>query len=127
MRFNQVAIAGRLTEDPELKNTAGGSVICEMRLAFDQGTAENKKTGYANVTAFGKTAERAAQYLKKGAAVLFGGRIDYQEWQTQEGHKRSTIKIVAHDVQFLERKPGNEQGGGQGGGQGALQKGSDGW
>lgn len=119
MRFNQVALAGRLTADPELKVSSGsGTAICELRIAFDQGTKDNKKTGYANVTAFGPTAERAKEYLKKGSALLVGGRLDFQEWQTDSGQKRSTIKIVAHDIQFLDGNKKQDD---------APKPGGDGW
>lgn len=107
MRFNHVAIGGRLTADPELKYAASGTAICEMRLAFDQGTGQEKKAGYVNVTAFNKQAENASKYLKKGSAAMIGGRLEFQQWE-KDGVKRSTIKIVAHDVQFLDGKKQDE-------------------
>lgn len=104
MRFNQVAIAGRLTKDPEAKTTPTGTTVCHFRIAFDQGSGDNKKAGYVDVSSFQKVAENAAKYLKKGAAVLVGGRIEYQEWKNNEGHNRNALKIIAHDIQFLDPK-----------------------
>lgn len=112
MRFNQVALAGRLTKDPELKYAPSGTAMCTLRIAFDQGSGENKKTGYLDVSTFQKVAENVAQYLKKGSAVLVGGRIEYQEWQTESGHTRSTLKVIAHDVQFLDGKKKEDDGAG---------------
>lgn len=104
MRFNQVAIAGRLTRDPEMKTSAGGTVVCKFSLAFDQGTGDSKRAGFIEVSCFGKTAETATKYLKKGSAVLVGGRIEHQTWEGENGGKRSGIKIVGHDIQFLDKK-----------------------
>ena len=104
MRFNQVVLCGRLTCDPELKYAPSGTEICEMGIAFDQGTKDNKKTGYVNITVFGKSGEACHKYLSKGSPVLIGGRLDHQQWETEDGSKRSTLKVIAHDVQFLDTK-----------------------
>ncbi len=101
MRFNQIAIAGRLVADPELKYAPSGTAICKMRLAFDQGSGDNKSGGFVNVTAFQKVAENASQYLKKGARVLVGGRLEFREWES-DGKKHSMVQISAHDIQFLD-------------------------
>lgn len=114
MRFNQVAIAGRLTKDPELKNTPSGTAVCHFRIAFDQGSGDNKKAGYVDVSSFQKVAENASKYLKKGSAVMVGGRIEYQEWKNNEGQNRSALKVIAHDVQFLDpKKQENSDDGGR--------------
>lgn len=108
MRFNQIAIAGRLGKDPELKYAPNGTAICKMRIAYDQGSGDKKSTGWIEVTAFQKVAENAAKYLKKGSAVLVGGRLEYREWD-DNGSKRSMVSIAAHDLQFLD--PANKNGG----------------
>lgn len=110
MRFNQVVIAGRLVADPELKYAPNGTPVCKMRVAFDQGGGDNKKSGFINVTCFQKVAENAAKYLKKGSRVLVGGRIDYQEWEN-DGQKRNKVEIAAHDLQFLDPASGEAKQG----------------
>lgn len=128
MRFNVVCIAGRLTKDPELKYAAGGTAICQFRIAFDQGAGDSKKIGYLDISAFQKTAENVHKFLKKGAAVMVGGRIEFQEWE-KDGVKRTALKVIAHDVQFLDgKKPEGSEGGGQFMDPPAgLQPRSDGW
>lgn len=105
MKFNQVVLCCRLTKDPEIKTLPNGTVICAMRVAWDQHQGGEKHAGFAEVTCFQKQAEAAAKFLHKGSAILVGGRLDYQEWNDkQSGQKRSALKIAAHDIQFLDRK-----------------------
>jgi single-strand DNA-binding protein len=125
MRYNQVTIAGRLVRDPEVKFSPNGTQIAKMRLAYDQGGGDSKSTGYIDVTAFQKVAENAGKYLKKGSPVLVGGRIEYREWEADGGGKRSAVGIAAHDIQFLEGKKSDGEGGASGGNSGQSGPSSD--
>lgn len=103
--INSVTVTGNLTRDPELRETRSGSV-CNLRLAVngrrkDQDGLWVDKPNYFDVTVFGKQGENCAQYLAKGRPVAILGRLDWSEWETPEGQKRSAVKIVAQDVQFL--------------------------
>jgi single-strand DNA-binding protein len=111
MRYNHITIAGRLVRDPEIKYTPAGKPICKMRIAVDQGTKDAKTTGYFDATCFDKLADTAGKYLKKGAGVLLGGRLEYREWESDQGGKRSAVEIIAHEVQFTDPPSRQEAGG----------------
>lgn len=116
--YNHVTLVGNLTRDPELRYTPGGVAVCDLSLAVNRkwksGSGEQKEeVGFFEIVAWGKTAEVAAQYLKKGRPVLIGGRLQQDRWETEDGQKRSKIKVVAEQIQFLGS---NQDGGGSGGG-----------
>jgi single-strand DNA-binding protein len=72
------------------------------------------KPNYFSVSVFGNQAESCAQYLSKGRPVGIDGRLDWREWQAQDGAKREAVEIVAESVQFLGGRDGGEGGGGAG-------------
>jgi len=108
--YNKVILVGRLTRDVELKYLPSGSSVANFGLATsrnwkDQTTGERKEeTMFIDITVFGKGAEIANQYLRKGNRVLVEGRLSLDQWQDNEGNKRSKHKIIADSVQFMETK-----------------------
>jgi single-strand DNA-binding protein len=96
--MNTFNATGRLTRDPELRSTSSGSV-CKMRLAVDR-MGRNNETGYIDVTTFGASGEAAAKVLSQGWLVAVSGRLQYGEWETQDGAKRSGHSVIGH-VEFL--------------------------
>ena len=120
--INRVVLVGNLTKDPELRHTAGGTPVCGLRIAVnsrrrDEGGNWIDKPNYFTVNVFGNQAENCAQYLAKGRPVAIDGRLDWREWQSQDGAKREAVEIVAESVQFLGgRGEGEGFGGGAGGG-----------
>ena len=99
--MNSVNLIGRLTRDPELRTTAGGTEVCGMRIAVDR---QAEGADYVDVTAFGKLAEVCQQYLEKGRQVGVAGRLHYSEWEADDGSKRSKHEVIAASVQFLGSK-----------------------
>lgn len=99
MRFNQIALCGRLVADAELKFLPAGTSVLEMRVAFDQGFGDQKKGGFVAVKMFGERAGKIANWCTKGREVMIAGRIEYREWE-KDGQKRSVIEIVAFDLDF---------------------------
>ena len=105
--LNKVLLIGRLGADPEIKHTTSGTVIGNLRLATnevykDKTTGENQEqTEWHKVVLFGKTAELAGQYLKKGSSVYIEGRIRTNKWQDQNGQDRYTTEIVGNEMQFI--------------------------
>lgn len=104
---NVVVITGNLTRDPEQRQTRNDSSVCSMRVAVN-GRRKDSASGewvddpnYFDVTAFGRVAENCVRYLSKGRPVAVHGRLDWSEWETPEGQKRSAVKIIASEVQFL--------------------------
>lgn len=109
--FNQVTLVGRLTRDPELKTTPGGSAVVNTSMAigrrwFDKATQQKKEeTTYVDITAFGKTAELVNEYCTKGSGVLVSGQIRQDSWEDKTtGQKRSKLFVMADSIQFLDNK-----------------------
>ena len=117
--INRVVLVGNLTRDPELRHTPSGMAVCSLRLAVN--TRRKDETGqwvdkpnYFDITVWGNQGERCAQYLSKGRPVGIDGRLEWREWETQEGTKRQAVEVVADTVQFLGSRGDGEGGGGAG-------------
>jgi single-strand DNA-binding protein len=120
--INRVVLTGNLTRDPELRSLPSGMSVCSLRIAVNtrrkgaSGDWEDKPN-YFDVTVWGAQGENCARYLAKGRPVALDGRLEWREWETQDGGKRQAVDIVADTVQFLggrdDMGPGNANGGGQ--------------
>ncbi len=116
--INRVVLTGNLTADPELRSLPSGTSVCELRVACnsrrkDQSSGEwVDKPNYFNVKVWGAQGENASRYLSKGRPVAIDGRLDWREWETQDGAKRQTIDIIADSVQFLGSREDPSGGGG---------------
>jgi single-strand DNA-binding protein len=119
--INRVVLVGNLTRDPELKHTPGGTAVTSLRIAVNGRKKDETgqwvdKPNYFSVSVFGNQAESCAQYLSKGRPVAIDGRLEWREWQQQDGTKREAVEVVADSVQFLGSRGDGEGGGGLGGG-----------
>ena len=120
--INRVVVAGNLTRDPELRHTGGGTAVCSLRIAVntrrkDGATGEwTEKPNYFDVTVWGAQGESCSRYLQKGSGILVDGRLEWREWEAQDGTKRQAVEVVADTVQFLGGRDGSFEGGGEGGG-----------
>lgn len=103
--FSQGIVLGNLTRDPELRYLPSGDAIVDFSIAVNRKSGKEKKeeVSYFDVTAFAKTAELCAEYLKKGSKALVVGRLRQDSWE-KDGVKKSKIVIVADTVQFLSGK-----------------------
>jgi single-strand DNA-binding protein len=115
--INRVVLVGNLTKDPELRQTGGGTPVCSLRIAVntrrrDESGQWGDKPNYFSVSVFGNQAESCSQYLSKGRPVAIDGRLEWREWQAQDGAKRESVEIVADSVQFLGSRDGGEGAGG---------------
>ena len=116
--INRVVLLGNLTKDPELRHTPSGTAVCSLRLAVntrrkDGATGEwTDKPNYFDITVWGNQGENCAQYLAKGRPVAIDGRLEWREWEAQDGTKRQAVEIIADSVQFLGSR-GEGEGGGQ--------------
>jgi single-strand DNA-binding protein len=119
--INRVILTGNLTADPELSTIPSGTSVCRLRLAVnrrtkDQSTGEwSEKPNYFDIKVWGAQGENCAQYLSKGRPVAIDGRLEWSEWEAQDGGKRSKVEVVADTVQFLGSRSDNEGAGGGGG------------
>ncbi len=109
MDINTVTIVGRLTADPELRFTPGGTQVCTLRLASNRAPKDGKDQGavFIDVVTFNRLAEAVAENLEKGRQVAITGRLEYRQWETPEGSPRSKHEIIANQVQFLARPASN--------------------
>ncbi len=103
---NKVILVGRLGADPEMRYTPNGVGVAHLRLAtnetFKDKTGQSQdQTEWHRVVLFGKTAELAGQYLKKGASLFIEGRIRTNKWKDQSGQDRYSTEIVANEMQFM--------------------------
>src|SRR6187397_493464 len=119
--INRVVLVGNLTRDPELRHTPSGTPVCSLRLAVntrrkDESGQWTDKPNYFDITVWGQQGENCAQYLTKGRPVAINGRLEWREWEAQDGNKRQAVEIIAESVQFLggrdDAGPGNGGGGG---------------
>ena len=119
--INRVVLVGNLTKDPELRHTPSGTAVCSLRIAVNSRRRDESgqwvdKPNYFDVSIFGNQAESSAQYLSKGRPVGIDGRLDWREWEAQDGSKRQAVQIIAESVQFLGGRDDAMGGGGGGGG-----------
>jgi single-strand DNA-binding protein len=116
--INRVVLTGNLTRDPELRSTQGGTAVCSLRVACNtrrkgpSGDWEDKPN-YFDVTVWGAQGENCSRFLSKGRPVAIDGRLEWREWEDQNGNKRQAIDIVADAVQFLGGRD-DSMGGGNG-------------
>lgn len=106
--INSVNITCRLTRDVEVRHTAAGDAVASLRVAVNNRRKVNGEwvdaAHFVDVTLFGKVAETAAQYLGKGRRCGISGRLDWQEWETQDGQKRQALRVVGNEVVFLDSR-----------------------
>lgn len=109
MYLNKAFIIGNLTRDPELKALPSGMSVTSFSIATnrvwkDAKGARQESADYHNVVVFGRQAETAAQYLKKGSSVYVEGRMQTRSWDGQDGKKQYRTEVVADRVQFGDRR-----------------------
>jgi single-strand DNA-binding protein len=127
MSVNKVILVGRLGRDPETRYTGSGQAVANFSLATDETYKDKsgerqKRTEWHKIVVWGKQAEIAQQYLKKGSLVFVEGRIQSREWQDKEGQKRTSFEIVANNFRMLGgRADGAAAAAGAGAGHGGTQ------
>ena len=115
--INRVVISGNLTKDPELRQLPSGNSVCKLRMAVNTRVKDRDsgqwmdKPNYFDVTVWGGQGESVHRYLKRGSGLLVDGRLEWREWDAQDGTKRQAVEIIAENTQFM----GGREGGGGGG------------
>ena len=114
--FNKVILGGRLTADPELKQTQSGIAVVSFSIAVNrrfQSKDAPQQTDFFNVTAWRNTAEFVSKYFRKGSSICVVGTIQNRTWTDQQGTKRYATDIVADEVMFVDsRQDSNAASGG---------------
>ncbi len=111
MNLNKVFIIGNLTRDPELKTLPSGTPVASFGVATnrvwkDTSGQKKEEVQFHNIVVFGRQAEVASQYLKKGSSVFIEGRIQTRSWEAADGTKRNKTEIVGERIQLGPRKYG---------------------
>ena len=111
---NKAIIVGTLGNDPEIRYTADGKAIANLSVATnetwkDKSGEKQERTEWHRISMFGKLAEIAGQYLKKGSQAYFEGKIQTRKWQDQSGNDRYSTEIIANEMQMLGGKSDGSQ------------------
>ena len=112
--YNKVILMGHLTRDPELKTLPSQTVVCDFALAVnrrwkDASGGDREEVLFIDCAAFGKTGETIAGNLTKGRPVHVEGRLRLEQWEQEDGQRRSKIRVVVEQFRFVDRKPGSGQ------------------
>jgi single-strand DNA-binding protein len=121
MNLNKVFILGRVTADLQLRTTAGGQSVATFSIATnrnwtDKGGQKQEETEFHNVVAWGRQAEIANQFLRRGSLVLIEGRLQTRSWQDKQGQARKSTEIIIEQLQLGPRSTNPGGTGGEGGG-----------
>ena len=112
--FNKIILVGNLTRDIELRYSQGGMGIAKTAIAtsrkFTSNGEKKEEVCFVDITFFGRSAEVANQYLRKGSKILVEGRLNFEQWVDQNGQKRSKHSVIVETMQMLDSK-GDNQGG----------------
>ena len=108
---NKVILVGRLTADPDVRATATGTHVANLRLATntyagkEEDGTRREHTDFHSLVAFGKTAEFAAEHLRKGRLLYAEGRSQTRSWETNDGQRRYSTEVVVDTIQVLSPRP----------------------
>jgi single-strand DNA-binding protein len=116
--LNKVMLIGNLTRDPDLKYTPGNQAVCEIGLAVNRKYRtkegeDREETTFVDCEAWGKQAEVLKQYMTKGKPLFVEGRLKLDTWEDKDGGKRSKMRVVIENFQFLGAAGGGGGGGGE--------------
>jgi single-strand DNA-binding protein len=118
MNLNKIFILGNITRDPETRSLPSGQPVANFGLATnrmwkDQSGTAQKKTEFHNVVLFGRLAEIAQQYLKRGSLVMIEGRVQTRSWQGQDGSTKYRTEVVGENMQMGPRSSSGSTGSSQ--------------
>ena len=105
--LNKIIVMGRLTRDPELRRTGGGTAVTSFTLAVDRDFKDqngDKETDFIDVVAWRNTAEFVSKYFTKGRMAVVEGRLQIRDWTDKDGSKRRSAEIIAENVYFGDSK-----------------------
>ena len=111
--LNKAILMGRLTRDPELRYTQSNIPVVTFSIAVDRNYSNNggdRQTDFIDIVAWRRTAEFVSQWFTKGQMIVVVGSIQSRRWQDKNGNNRTSIEVVADEVQFGESKRSRESG-----------------
>jgi len=111
--FNKIILIGNLTRDIEMRYSQGGSAIAKTAIAtsrkFTSNGEKKEEVCFVDITFFGKSAEIANQYLRRGSKINVDGRLTFEQWVDQQGQKRSKHSVTVESMVMLDSKPAEPQ------------------
>ena len=112
--INHIVLTGRLTSDPELRALPSGKSVCQLRVAVngrrrDASGAWQEKPNFFDVVVYGASGENVARYMHRGRPVALSGRLDWREWEAEDGRTAQAVRVVADTVQFLGSPAGSPE------------------
>ncbi len=114
--FNRVILVGRLTADPELKQTPNGISVCSFSIAvnrrFSRADQGQQTVDFINIVAWRQNADFVANHFKKGRPILVSGQLQTRTWTDNNGQKRYATEVVADEVEFVDSKTDGQNAGG---------------
>ncbi len=104
--LNKVLLIGNLTRDPELRTLPSGMAVCSFGMAINRNFTDREgnrreETAFVDVESFGKQAETISRYMNKGRSIFVEGRLKLDQWETPAGEKRSKLRVVLENFQFV--------------------------
>lgn len=106
--MNKVMLIGRLTKDPELRYTQGGTAVASFTIAVDRRFSKDKEADFINCVAWQKTAEFISQYFRKGSKIVVDGRLQTRSYDAEDGSRRFVTEVVVEQSEFGDSKAKNE-------------------
>lgn len=106
--LNKVFLMGNLTRDPELRYTPNGTAVTDFGMAINRKYKEQEEVIFVDVVAWARSAEVISEYCRKGRPLFVEGRLKLDSWEGKDGQKRSRLKVVLENFQFIGAKPGGD-------------------
>ena len=106
MYLNRVLLIGNLTRNPDLKRTQSGQSVCEFSIATNRTTKTNdgqirEEVCFVDIVVWGKQAEASKKFLSKGRSVYIEGRLSFEKWESEDGGRKSRLRVVAEKISFI--------------------------
>jgi single-strand DNA-binding protein len=114
--FNRVILMGNLTRDPEIRYLPSQTAVCDFSLAVnrkwkDADGGDHEEVLFIDCAAFGKTGQTIGESLTKGRPIHIEGRLKFEQWEQEDGQRRSKIRVVVEQFRFVDAKPGSGKSG----------------
>jgi single-strand DNA-binding protein len=114
--FNRVILMGHLTRDPEIKYLPSQAAVCDFALAInrrwkDANGGDREEVLFVDCAAFGRTGQTIGENLTKGRPIHIEGRLKFEQWEQEDGQRRSKIRVVVEQFRFVDAKPGGGKSG----------------
>ena len=108
MNVNKVVLMGRITADPEMKQTNNGTSVVQFSVAVNR-KYDREKTDFIDCTAFGKSADFIGKYFRKGSSIIVFGNIQVESFKDKDGNNRRSVRVIVDEVDFGESKANKQE------------------